>query len=140
MDAHDEFPASAATSLMLAVIATSDTPLLLLAGDLTVVAASLSFCAAFDIDPATVPGKSMLELGDGEWNVPQLGSLLTVTASPASTKTISTGGSVPPHDGCGAGPGRDWQGACGAPGPRKRSGGLVEDARQRGEQVGALLF
>lgn len=83
MDAHDEFPASAATSLMLAVIATSDTPLLLLAGDLTVVAASLSFCAAFDIDPATVPGKSMLELGDGEWNVPQLGSLLTVTASGA---------------------------------------------------------
>jgi len=84
MDAQDEFPAGAATSLMLAVVATSDTPLLLVAGDLTVVAASLSFCAAFGIDPATVHGKSVLELGAGEWNVPQLGSLLTATASGAA--------------------------------------------------------
>jgi len=83
MDAHDDFPASAALSLMLAVIATSDTPLLLLRGDLTVVAASTSFCLAFDIDPATVPGKAVLGLGDGEWNVPQLGSLLSATASGA---------------------------------------------------------
>lgn len=84
MDAHDEFPASAALSLMLAVIATSDTPLLLLAGDLTVVAASRSFCEAFNIDPATLPGKSVLEMGDGEWNVPQLRSLLAATASGAA--------------------------------------------------------
>lgn len=84
MDAHDAFPASAATSLMLAVVATSDTPLLLLAGDLTVVAASNSFCRAFDIDPAAVPGKSVLQLGNGEWNVPQLGSLLSATASGAA--------------------------------------------------------
>ncbi len=84
MDAHDDFPASAALSLMLAVIATSDTPLLLLAGDLTVVAASTSFCLAFDIDPATVPGKPVLGMGDGEWDVPQLGSLLAATASGAA--------------------------------------------------------
>jgi two-component sensor histidine kinase len=84
MDAHDEFPASAALSLMLAVIATSDTPLMLLAGDLTVIAASTSFCLAFDIDPASVPGKPVLGMGDGEWNVPQLGSLLTATASGAA--------------------------------------------------------
>ncbi|WP_423069420.1 sensor histidine kinase [Devosia sp. CN2-171] len=69
---------------MLAVVATSDTPLLLLAGDLTVIAASTSFCLAFDIDPATVRGKPVLAIGDGEWNVPQLGSLLMATASGAA--------------------------------------------------------
>lgn len=84
MDAHDEFPASAALSLMLAVIATSGTPLLLVAGDLTVVAASTSFCEAFNIDPATLQGKPVLAMGDGEWNVPQLGSLLAATASGAA--------------------------------------------------------
>jgi two-component sensor histidine kinase len=84
MDAHDEFSASASRSLMLAVIATSETPLLLLSGDLTVIAASTSFCVAFGIDPATVPGKYVLEMGNGEWNIPQLSSLLTATATGAA--------------------------------------------------------
>lgn len=84
MDAHDELPASAALSLMLAVIATSETPLLLLAGDLTVIAASTSFSAAFGIDPSTLRGKPVLEMGAGEWNLPQFGSLLTATASGAA--------------------------------------------------------
>ena len=84
MDAHDEFPASSALSLMLAVIATSETPLLLLAGDLKVVAVSRSFCIAFGVDSTAVRGRSVLEMGDGEWNVPQLGSLLTATASGAA--------------------------------------------------------
>jgi len=34
------------------MIASSDAPLLLLDGDLSVVAASFSFCRAFHIDPA----------------------------------------------------------------------------------------
>jgi two-component system, sensor histidine kinase PdtaS len=84
MDSHDDVATSAAVSLMLAVIATSDTPMLLLAGDLKVIAASTSFCLAFDIDPSSVPGKFVSELGDGEWNVPQLGSLLAATASGAA--------------------------------------------------------
>lgn len=84
MDVRDEFPASASRSLMLAVIATSDTPLLLLNGELIVIAASTSFCVAFDIDPATVPGKSVLGMGRGEWNIPQLASLLTATATGAA--------------------------------------------------------
>ena len=66
MEAHDEFPANAALSLMLAVIATSDTPLLLLSGDLTVVAASNSFCVAFGINPASVPGNPVLTMGKGD--------------------------------------------------------------------------
>ena len=84
MDAHDDFPPNAALSLMLAVIAASDTPLLLLAGDLTVIAASVSFCDAFAIEPASVPGNPILAMGDGEWNVPQLGSLLEATATGAT--------------------------------------------------------
>jgi two-component sensor histidine kinase len=70
-----------ALSLALAVIASSTAPLLLLNGDLTLVAASKSFCRAFGIDPASVPDKALHELGTGEWNVPQLNVLLKATAS-----------------------------------------------------------
>jgi len=70
-----------ALNLALAVIASSTAPLLLLNGDLTLVAASNSFCRAFKIDPASVPDKALRELGAGEWNVPQLNSLLKATAS-----------------------------------------------------------
>lgn len=70
-----------ALNLALAVIASSTAPLLLLNGDLTLVAASKSFCRAFQIDPATVPGCLLSKLGSGEWDVPQLASLLKATAS-----------------------------------------------------------
>lgn len=70
-----------ATSLMLAVIDSSDAPLLLLDGGLTVIAASASFCRAFGIDPNSVPGRPLSGLGLGEWDVPQLGSLLRATVS-----------------------------------------------------------
>jgi PAS domain-containing protein len=65
----------------LAVVASSNEPLLFLAADLTVIAASASFCRAFQIDPASVPGRSLSDLGAGEWSLPQLGSLLKATAS-----------------------------------------------------------
>jgi two-component sensor histidine kinase len=71
-------------SLMLAVIASSDAPLLLMDGDLKVIAASASFCRDFEIEPASVPGKRLSALGQGEWNVPQLTSLLEGTASGAA--------------------------------------------------------
>lgn len=70
-----------ALSLMLAVISSSGTPLLLLNEPLQVIAASASFCKAFGIDPETVPGNRLADLGAGEWNVPQLTSLLEATAS-----------------------------------------------------------
>ena len=65
----------------LAVIAGSNEPLLFLGGDLSLIAASASFCRAFQIDPAAVPGRPLSELGGGEWAIPQLGSLLRATAS-----------------------------------------------------------
>jgi two-component sensor histidine kinase len=71
---------SVAEGLSLAMVAASDAPLLLLDGDLVVIALSDSFCLAFDVEPATASG-SMFALGLGEWNMPQLRSLLTATAS-----------------------------------------------------------
>lgn len=68
-------------SLALAVVAASTCPLLLLDESLTVISASTTFCTAFDIDPATVAGENLLMLGAGEWDAPQLRSLLTMTAS-----------------------------------------------------------
>src|ERR1700735_2140204 len=68
-------------SLALAMIASSDAPLLLLDGGLSVIAASRSFCHAFHIDLASAAGSAVFALGAGEWDVPQLRSLLTATAS-----------------------------------------------------------
>jgi two-component sensor histidine kinase len=69
-----------ALTLVMAVIGSSGTPLLLLDDKLTVIAASTSFHRAFHIDPTTMPGRPLFELGAGEWNVPQLRSLLAATA------------------------------------------------------------
>jgi two-component sensor histidine kinase len=68
-----------AQSLALAVIESSKAPLVLLDGDLKVIAASASFHRAFQIDAATAIGQPLFKLGDGEWNVPQLRSLLKAT-------------------------------------------------------------
>ncbi|NMG38403.1 PAS domain-containing protein [Chelativorans sp. ZYF759] len=65
----------------LAVVVSSNEPLLFLSEDQRVIAASASFCRAFDIDPATVPGKRLDALGNGEWAMPTLASLLKATAS-----------------------------------------------------------
>jgi two-component sensor histidine kinase len=67
-------------TLALALVASSATPLLLLDADQNVLAASASFCAAFQIDLAKTNG-SLSKLGAGEWNVPQLASLLKTTAA-----------------------------------------------------------
>jgi len=67
--------------LALAVIASSTAPLVLLDGDLAVIAASSSFYRAFQIDPAKAAGKALFALGAGEWNIPQLRSLIKATAA-----------------------------------------------------------
>ncbi|MEO8115441.1 MAG: histidine kinase dimerization/phosphoacceptor domain -containing protein [Phenylobacterium sp.] len=74
----------AALSLTMAVVMGSPAPLLLLDGRLRIVAASASFCGSFEIDPATVRGQELFAVGGGEWNVPQLRSLLAATASGAA--------------------------------------------------------
>lgn len=65
----------------LAVVMSSHEPLLFLSDDLRIIAASASFCRAFEIDPASVTGRQLAELGQGEWAMPRLHSLLTATAT-----------------------------------------------------------
>ncbi|MFF0919941.1 sensor histidine kinase [Rhizobium leguminosarum] len=65
----------------LAVVVSSNEPLLFLSDDLKVIAASASFCRAFDIDPKTVCGQRLSKIGNGEWAMPKLASLLRATAS-----------------------------------------------------------
>ena len=59
------------------MIASSTAPLLLLDSQMAVVASSRSFCRAFSIDPETAVGRSLFNLGAGEWDVPQLRTLLS---------------------------------------------------------------
>jgi len=77
-------PEKAPLSLVLAVITSSETPLLLLDGNLKIIVASVSFARAFGLDSAEVMGKQLAELGNGEWNVPQLAASLEATASGAA--------------------------------------------------------
>jgi two-component sensor histidine kinase len=76
-------PSGAPLSLTLAVISASPTPLLLLDEDLRVIAASTSFCSSFQIDPASVSGRTIFNLGAGQWDMAEVRSLLEATASGA---------------------------------------------------------
>jgi two-component sensor histidine kinase len=81
MAPHAPVRPAVALNLALAVVASSNAPVLLLDGSISVIAASKSFCRAFQIEPGQVAGKSLTALGEGEWDVPQLMALLKATAS-----------------------------------------------------------
>ncbi len=68
-------------SIGMALVMSSATPLLLLSEQLVIKAASETFCRAFDLRIEAVVGTQIFELGEGEWNKPQLRSLLEATAS-----------------------------------------------------------
>jgi two-component system, sensor histidine kinase PdtaS len=70
-----------ANKLALAMVAASTAPLLLLDGDLKIIAASASFHRAFAIEPGEAEGKNLFELGAGEWNLPTLRSFLNTALS-----------------------------------------------------------
>ena len=73
-------PSDIALNLALSLISASVAPALLLDDDLSIVAASQSFLEAFDVGPEDIPGVRLADLGGGEWNLPQLWSLLKATA------------------------------------------------------------
>jgi two-component sensor histidine kinase len=81
MEFFTPIPPEAGSSLAMALVATSQAPLVLLDEDLIVIAASDSFCRLFQIAPAATKGLKLSELGAGEWNVPQLASLLMATVA-----------------------------------------------------------
>ncbi|MEF8792666.1 PAS domain-containing protein [Thiohalorhabdus sp.] len=59
-----------------AILETVREPLLVLDPDLRVVSANDSFYRAFPLTPAAVEGASLFELGEGQWDHPELRSLL----------------------------------------------------------------
>ena len=81
MAADTPTPSPIANKLALAMIAVSTAPLVLMDGDLKVIAASASFYRAFAIDYARADGRDFFGLGGGEWNLPQLRALLKATLS-----------------------------------------------------------
>lgn len=81
MAPHTASVEAIALDLALAVVAASNAPLLLLDGNLIVVSASISFCKTFQIECTQIAGHTLASLGAGEWNAPQLVSLLNATAS-----------------------------------------------------------
>lgn len=72
-------PPEAASSLAMALIVSSRAPLVLLDDELRVVSASNSFCHSFAIPQFGLLGTRFADLGNGEWNVPQLNALLQGT-------------------------------------------------------------
>ena len=68
------------------MVRSSTSPLVLLDGALLVVTASDSFCAAFRLDPATIEGQSVFALGQGEWDLARLRSLLGAVVGGAATR------------------------------------------------------
>lgn len=79
MPARNNDPDDVALSLTLAVVISSPAPLLLLDGQLGVIAASTSFCEWFEAGSADLKGQSLYALGTGEWDLAELRDLLTAT-------------------------------------------------------------
>ena len=77
-------PNETVTSLAMALVESSKAPLLLLDDDVVVIGASTSFCNTFNLDPATIANRRLADLGAGEWDVPQLNSLLMATIAGAA--------------------------------------------------------
>jgi two-component system CheB/CheR fusion protein len=59
-----------------AIVETIRGPLILLDASLRVVTANRAFYGMFQVTAATVEQRLIFELGNGQWNIPQLGSLL----------------------------------------------------------------
>ena len=85
MVSHMPSHPDAGLSLALAVVAASTAPLLLLDGDLGVIAASGSFCRIFGLMPSAVPDHPLATLAEGEWDSRQLVALLHATADGTAT-------------------------------------------------------
>jgi two-component sensor histidine kinase len=84
MPAHTPLHPDAALSLALAMVGSSTAPVVLLDGDLNVVGVSDTFSEAFQVEASGAVGRSFFTLGAGEWETPQLHSLLDATVSGAA--------------------------------------------------------
>ncbi len=76
MENSPQTPTTGISTLALALIISSQTPVLLLDKEIRVVAASTTFYRDFKISRRCCPREKLTDLGAGEWNVPQLIRLL----------------------------------------------------------------
>jgi two-component sensor histidine kinase len=83
--------------LALALVHSFDAPILLLDAGLGVTATSVSFSRAFALDSASTSGRTVYDLGAGEWDVPQLRSLLKATLSGADLDALEMDLERPGH-------------------------------------------
>ncbi|CAN5463588.1 histidine kinase dimerization/phosphoacceptor domain -containing protein [soil metagenome] len=81
MSARQHNSEDVALSLTLAIVTSSPAPLLLLDGQLTVVAASTSFCDTFNAHAPDLIGQSLYALDAVKWDCPDLRSLIAATLS-----------------------------------------------------------
>jgi two-component sensor histidine kinase len=65
-----------ASALAHAIVDTVREPFVVLDEDLRVIAASRSFYRTFTVNPGNTQGKLLYELGGGQWNIPELRTLL----------------------------------------------------------------
>jgi two-component sensor histidine kinase len=84
MAAGPPLQSAVANKLALAMVAVSTAPLVLLDGELKIIAASRSFFRAFGLRPDDGPGRDLSELGHGEWAIPKLRSFLRATLTSAT--------------------------------------------------------
>ena len=77
-------PNETVTTLATALVTSSKAPLLLLDDKVVVIGASTSFCNTFNLDPSTIANRRLADLGEGEWDSPQLNSLLRATIAGAA--------------------------------------------------------
>lgn len=74
-------PPELANELALAIVTSSAAPLLLLDGDMRILAASDSFHTGFDLPPADSIGQPIFSLDSGAWNLPRLRSALAASCT-----------------------------------------------------------
>jgi len=80
MESSPQVPTATISTLALALIISSQTPVLLLDKEIRIVAASTTFYRDFKIARQCGPRQKLAELGDGEWNLPKLNRLLRAIA------------------------------------------------------------
>lgn len=78
-------PDDVALSLTLAVVTASPSPLLLLNGDLAIIAASNSFRQVFEVAQVELTGQALYSLSNSAWDIPELRRLLEATLSGAES-------------------------------------------------------
>jgi two-component sensor histidine kinase len=83
----NSYSQEAVLSLALAVVAASPAPLLLLDGEFDILGVSDSFAQVYSSDTASWRGRRLWDVGEGEWDLPELRALLGAAVSdPAHPK------------------------------------------------------